>query len=113
MNKLDAVKRSVAATAGPRPHFLDNPDCDRLLAMVLALAGELGTVYERLDSVERLLEAQHGFDRTALASYEPAPEASAERLEWHEALVRRVLRVLSAELAELDDGQKPPSSLGD
>lgn len=103
MNKLEAVKKSVGAIAGPRPHFLADPDSDRLLAMVLALAAELGTVYERVDSLEALLVAQGVVDPARLADLTLPGDAAQARLEWHDALVRRILRVLSHELAELAD----------
>jgi len=105
MDRLDAVKKSVAATAGPRPHFLKDPDSDRLLAMVLALAGELGVVYERLDTLEQQLVAQGTVDPASLAAQSLPGDAAKARLDWHEALVRRILRVLTLELEELVDGE--------
>jgi hypothetical protein len=111
MDRLDAVKASVAATAGPRPHFLKDPDSDRLLAMVLALAGELGVVYERLDTLEQQLIKQGTVSPEALEAQAQPGDAAKARLEWHEALVRRVLRVLELELQELvereDDRPRP------
>jgi len=87
--------------AGSRPHFLKDPDSDRLLAMVLALAGELGVVYERLDTLETQLLAQGTVKAEALAAQALPGDAAKARLEWHEALVQRVLRVLTLELQEL------------
>ena len=111
MDRLEAVKKSVEATAGPRPHFLKDPDSDRLLAMVLALAGELGVVYERLDTLESQLVSQGTVDPQALAAQTLPGDAAKARLDWHEALVRRILRVLTLELQELveseDDTPKP------
>jgi hypothetical protein len=106
MNRLEAVKKSVAASAGPRPHFLKDPDSDRLLAMVLALAGELGTVYERLDTLETLLVAQGTVDAEKLNEMTLPGDAAAARLEWHEAMVRRILRVLALELQELVEDER-------
>lgn len=103
MEKLDAVRKSVRAIAGPRPAFLAGPDSDRLLAMLLALAAELASVYERLDTLERVLAARGGLDRSELESFAPDDSVSAERMAWHEALVERVLRVLTAELEALRD----------
>jgi hypothetical protein len=114
MDKLEAVKRSVEATASARPHFLKDPDCDRLLAITLALAAELGTVYERLDTLEAVLAADHGLDRARLDRFEPDAATSKARLEWHDAFVRRVLRVLSQELNELKDSDAPlPAMTGE
>jgi len=101
MDKLDAVKRSVQETSGERPHFLKDPDTDRLLAMILALSGELATVYERLDTLERVLAEKHGLNRDDLDAYDPDEAVSKERLDWNTMLVERVLRVLSYELETL------------
>ncbi|MFN7173531.1 MAG: hypothetical protein ACK4MT_02310 [Thermaurantiacus tibetensis] len=115
MEKLDAVRKSVRTVAGQRPTFLDGADSDRLLAMVLALAAELASVYERLDTLERVLEGRVGLDRAELDGFEPDDAASRERMDWHEAMVERVLRVLSAELEALRDrpGTALPEVRGD
>lgn len=107
MDKADAVRRSIEETSGPRPHFLENADSDRLLAMVLALSGELATVYERLDTLERVLEDKHDLKRADLEAYQPEDAVSKERLEWSGLLVERVLRVLSYELGALKKEQAP------
>lgn len=107
MEKADAVRRSIEETSGARPHFLKDADSDRLLAMVLALSGELATVYERLDTLERVLEDTHGLNRDALETYHPSDAVSKDRLEWSSLLVERVLRVLSYELKALEKDKAP------
>lgn len=107
MDKIDAVRRSIEETSGARPHFLNDPDSDRLLAMVLALSGELATVYERMDTLERVLEDKHGLNRSDLETYTPDDSISAQRLEWSTMLVERVLRVLSYELNALEKAKAP------
>lgn len=107
MDKIDAVRKSIAETSGARPHFLNDPDSDRLLAMVLALSGELATVYERLDTLERVLEDKHGLQRQDLETYQPDDSVSKDRLDWSTMLVERVLRVLSYELNALEKDKSP------
>ena len=107
MNMLEAVIRSAQQTAGPRPYFLADPDSDRLLAMVLALAGQLTTVYERLDTVTRVLERNGLLKQADLDQFEPDAETSRARMEWDEAFVRRLLRVLTYELESLKDDADP------
>ena len=46
---------STAKAKGRRPYFFDDPAVDKLLAMTMALAGELAVTRERLDTVERIL----------------------------------------------------------
>jgi hypothetical protein len=112
MNKLDAVIRSVAAVAGPRPHFLNDPDNDRLLAIIMALAGELSSVYERLDSLEAVLASDFKLDRSKIDNFMPDADTAKARLDWQSAYVRRLLRILELELNELKDpGEELPGGM--
>ena len=40
---------------GQRPTFFDNPDTDKLVSMLMGLAGEVSVMRDRMDTVERLL----------------------------------------------------------
>jgi hypothetical protein len=49
----------MAKTAkGKRPVYFEDPQVDKLLAMVIALTGEVSVLRERLDTLERLLETK-------------------------------------------------------
>ena len=104
MTSLSAVIRATEQTAGERPNFLADPDCDRLLAMILAMAGQLTTVYERLDTLTRVLERHGLLKLEEVEAFEPDAETSRARMEWDEAFVRRLLRVLTYELESLKNG---------
>jgi hypothetical protein len=41
-----------------RPVYFNDPECDKLLAIVMAVAGELAVVRERLDTLERIASAR-------------------------------------------------------
>ena len=41
---------------GKKPTFFADPQVDKLMAIVMALAGEVSVLRERLDTVERLAE---------------------------------------------------------
>jgi len=98
MDKLSAIAKAAAETAaGERPYFLEHPDCDRLLAMLLAAAGQISVLYERLDTLTRVLEQKGVLDAAELEAFSPDAAAQAARLEWDEAFVRRLMRVLTAE----------------
>lgn len=101
MRKLEAIAHAAAASSGPRPHFLENPDCDRLLSMLLAVASQLSAVNERLDTLEKVLQINGLLADEALASYQPDEAAQKERLEWDQAFVARMFRVMSYELGAL------------
>ena len=54
---VDWIGRAGTRAKGARPKYFEDPATDRLLSIVMALAGEVAVVKERLDSVERLLDA--------------------------------------------------------
>lgn len=101
MDKLEAVRRSIAEAAGPRPAFFSDPDVDRVLAITMAVSGEVAVMAERLDTLERVLAEKQLLTREDLAEYAPDEQVVAERMRWHEAFVSRVLRVVEQELETL------------
>lgn len=109
MTSISPVQRAAAAASGARPSFLDNPDCDRLLSMLLAMAGQMTTLYERLDTLTRVLEANDLLKPGALDAFQPDAAVQAERLQWDEAFVQRLLRVLTYEFETLkaQEGASP------
>ena len=40
---------------GQRPTFFDDPDTDKLVSMLMGLAGEVSVMRDRMDTIERLL----------------------------------------------------------
>ncbi|MCC5870598.1 MAG: hypothetical protein JJU27_19025 [Gammaproteobacteria bacterium] len=104
MDKLEAVRRSIAEAAGPRPTFFSDPDVDRVLAITMAVSGEVAVMAERLDTLERVLEEKQLVNRDELTRYTPDQQVVAERMRWHEAFVSRVLRVVEQELETLKKG---------
>ncbi|MCC5863381.1 MAG: hypothetical protein JJT93_15890 [Gammaproteobacteria bacterium] len=101
MDKLEAVHRSIAESAGPRPAFFNDPDVDRVLAITMAVSAEVAVMAERLDTLERVLEEKQLVAREELTGYAPDQDVVAERMRWHEAFVSRVLRVVEQELEVL------------
>jgi len=53
----EALARSAAKPAGKRPYFLA-PETERVLAITMAAVQELAVARERIDTLERLLEAK-------------------------------------------------------
>lgn len=80
---------------GVRAQFYPDPAIDQLWAVVTALAGEVSVAFERLDTVERLLERDGRVTRAAVEAYRPDPEAAAERALKRDELIVRVFQVLS------------------
>ena len=96
--KLEAVRKSIAAGAGERPSYFSDPDVDRVLAIVMAMAGEVAVSAERLDTLERVLDQKGLLSLAELAAYQPDESVVGERMTWHQAFIARVLRVVEQEL---------------
>ncbi len=83
---------------GARPYFFPDPTSDKLLSIVMALAGEVSVLHDRLDTMERLIEKGEMPRHDAIESYVPPAAVRAERDVWREEFLSRVLRVVHAEL---------------
>ena len=95
--RADPAQPAPPAARGRRPEFTDDPMLDRLYSVTLALVAELAVTRARLDTVERLLDAQGSVTRAAIEDYQPTPEVEAERNAWREAYLKRVLRMHTPE----------------
>ncbi len=99
--RLDVVRLANAAAQGKRPYFFAQPDVDRLLSIVMALAGELAVTRERLDTVERLLTRASVLLPGAVEDFQPTPADAAERGAWQIEYLARILRILQQEAEAL------------
>ncbi|MEH2368957.1 hypothetical protein [Nostoc sp.] len=86
---------------GKRPVYLENPQTDKLLAIVMALTGEVSVLHERLDTIERLLEVKGILSASEIEAYKPDVEVTKEREQWRTEYIARVLRVVQEELEPL------------
>jgi len=82
---------------GKRPVVFDDPTVDHLVTMVLELSAQLTAVYQRLDTVERLLEDANLVRRDQIETYEPDAGAKAERSRWIELFLDRLFRTIRAD----------------
>lgn len=94
---------------GKRPTFFADPQVDKVLGIVMALAGEVSVLRERLDTVERLAEAKGVFSRQDIETYRPNEQIAEEREQWRKEYIDRVLRVVREELEAIDRGEVPES----
>lgn len=79
---------------GRRAQFYEDPAIDQLMAITVALTAELYVAFERLDTLERLLE-QHGLPvKAGIEAYQPDEAVEAERFRRREELIQRVYQVL-------------------
>ena len=75
--------------------------------MVMALTGELAVVRERLDTVERLLEARGSISREDIENYAPDRRAGEERGTLTAAYVARIMRGMQQEMEAMREPDPP------
>ena len=89
---------------GQRPTFFDDPNVDKVIAMVMGLAGEVAVMRDRMDTMERLLEKTAGIKRSDIEKYKPSATVMAERAAWREQFLGEVLRIVEIEQEALVSG---------
>lgn len=78
---------------GKRPQFFDDPAIDQMMTFIIELSAEVSVVYDRLDTVERLLDAKGTVSRADIEAYR-APEAvENERMARRDGYLKRVFRM--------------------
>ena len=88
---------SLRGAKGEPPQYFENEEVGKVLAMVMALAGEFCVMRDRLDTIERLLESGKPVSRDAIEAYVPSAEVRQQRDAWRQEFLAIVLRVLHAE----------------
>ena len=94
------IKR-IRTAKGRRPYFFDDPNVDKLLAMLMALTGEVSVIRERLDTHERLAEKKKFSTSANIEAYKPTENVDQERVKWRADYVARILRIVTDELAQI------------
>jgi len=94
---------------GKRPVYFNDPENDKLLAITMAVVGELSVLRERLDTIERLARAKGLLSLDEIEEYRPDEQVSAEREKWRAEYLERILRVVHNELESAEKGETPES----
>ncbi len=97
MTGIDPLALSSAKAKGKRPYFLGDPDVERLMTIVMAVAQEVSVLRERLDTVERLLDKNGTISRSDIENFEPTKAEADERGAWTQEYLNRILRILQQE----------------
>jgi hypothetical protein len=79
---------------GRRPQFYEDPALDQLFAIVTALTGEISVLFDRVDTLERLLTQAGALHPQAIEAFVPDEAAAAVRGQRRDELLRRVFAVL-------------------
>lgn len=95
--KIDALVLAGAKAKGKRPYFFQDPDVERVLAITMAVAGELAVLRARLDSIETLLDERGSISRADIEAFVPNEEQEQARSRWYEAYLARILRIVQQE----------------
>lgn len=105
---MTAIAELVKHPKGSRPQFFPDPATDKLLAMVMALAGEVAVIRDRLDTFERLVEAKGVVTRNDIENYKPSKEVHAERDAWREEYLSHILRIVDLDADAMDRNDLSP-----
>ena len=104
---IDWMLRANAKAKGKRPAYFDDPALDRLLSILMALVGEVSVLRERLDTVERVLEAKGSLSREDIETYVPDHEAALERGGLTREYVARIMRGVQQDMEALTADEPP------
>ena len=104
---VDWIARAAARAKGRRPAYFDDPAIDRLVSLAMALTAEVSVLRERLDTVERLLEAKGGLNRAEIEAYVPDSAAGEERGEATRSYVARVMRGFQQDVEAMANPDPP------
>lgn len=108
MSKAPTEVSLPRTTRGKRPVFFDDPAIDQMMTFLIELTTEVAVLRERLDTVERLLDAGVPVTREAIEAYQPQAAVDAERNVWRDAYLKRVFRMHPN--ANVQAGDPPPGS---
>jgi hypothetical protein len=100
MAMIDASSRKPRrrfARGQSRPEYLNPSDVDAVMMMLVALMSEVSALRDRLDTHEAVAELGGTITTAAIEAYELTPERHAAREASREAMLKRVLRVITEE----------------
>jgi hypothetical protein len=75
------------------PCFFDDPAIDQMMTFFVELAAEVAVVYDRVDTVERLLETKGTVSREDIETYRAPDVVEEERMARRDAFLKRVFRM--------------------
>jgi hypothetical protein len=104
---IDWIALSGKKAKGKRPQYFDDPATDRVLSIVMAVAGEVSVLKERLDTIERLLDAKGTISRADIEAYRPDREAGHARGLATREYIARILRGVQQDMEAIDETGRP------
>lgn len=104
---LDWMLRANAKAKGKRPQYFDDPQVEAMLSMLMALVGEVSVLKERLDTVERLLEANGAIRREDIETFAPDRAAGTQRGAMIREYIARIMRGPQQQMEALRENEPP------
>ena len=86
---------------GKRPSYLSDPTSEKMLAMLMALAGEVSVMRDRMETIERLSEKKNVFSLEDIENYVPSDQEQAVRQERRAEYLQRIFRSVQEGIDEL------------
>lgn len=96
MSIARALEEAGRKPAGKRPYFLDS-EVERVLAITMVVVQELAVARERIDTLERLLEAKGLLAPGEVEGFVPTADQAASRGLWTQEYLARVFRIVQQE----------------
>lgn len=106
MSDIDWIAQAGARAKGKRPEYLGDPSADRVLSILLAVAGEVSVLKQRLDTVERLLEAKGSISRADIEAFTPDRDAAYERAVMTKEYVARIMRGVQQDMEAMQTKER-------
>ena len=94
--------KRMRTARGRHPRSLSDPNMEKILSMVVALSAEVSALRDRLDSHERLAAVKGIFSGQDVDHYHPDDAVESERQQWRQRYLKRVFRMVTAELDEIE-----------
>lgn len=88
---------------GQRPVFFDDSAIDKLVSMVFSLTNEVSVLYERQDTLERLLDDKKVVSLDAIETYNPDDSVRKDRDDRIEIMLSSILQALEGDVAKPRD----------
>ncbi|MSO97205.1 MAG: hypothetical protein EXR11_03160 [Rhodospirillaceae bacterium] len=78
---------------GKRPQFFDDPAVDQMMTFIIELSAEVSVLYDRVDTIERLLDSKGTISRTDIENYRAPDAVESERMARRDGYLKRVFRM--------------------
>jgi len=91
---------------GKRPVFFDDPATDQLIAIIMAMSAELSVLYDRVDTIERLLDKKGTLERNEIEKFRPDQKVEDQRNERRNEYISRIFRIIQEERMNLTPHDK-------